>query len=49
VIIGGLVSSTLMSLFIAPALFWTSGFSPERETVAMGMERSSEPQAVGAG
>jgi Cu/Ag efflux pump CusA len=49
VIIGGIASSVLMSLFIAPALFWTSGFSPEPETVAISVERASEPQAVGAG
>ena len=33
VIVGGLVSSTLLDFFVHPALFWTFGLSPARRVV----------------
>ncbi|QEG35872.1 efflux RND transporter permease subunit [Bythopirellula goksoeyrii] len=39
VIIGGLVSSTLLEFLVRPALFWTTGIGSARRVVAAGQER----------
>jgi CzcA family heavy metal efflux pump len=49
VILGGLVTSTLLTLFIVPPLFLTSRPSPEPEEVATPIEQAAEPQVIGAG
>ena len=48
VILGGLVSSTLINLFVVPSLFLQSGPSPEREAVAVPSEQVTDPQVIGA-
>ena len=51
VIIGGLVSSTLLTLFVMPALYLGSGSSRESSAVSIEVEAppTIKPQAVGAG
>ena len=49
VILGGLVSSTLINLFVVPSLFLHSGTSPESEMAAIPIEQVRDPQAIGAG
>jgi Cu/Ag efflux pump CusA len=49
VILGGLVTSTLLNLFIVPPLFLISGPSPEPEAAAIPIEQAAEPQVIGAG
>jgi CzcA family heavy metal efflux pump len=48
VILGGLVTSTLFSLFIVPSLFLRAGASPAQEAVAIPIEQTAEPQVIGA-
>jgi Cu/Ag efflux pump CusA len=47
VVLGGLVSSTLVNLFVVPSLFLRSGPSPEHEAQAITIEQH-EPQVIGA-
>lgn len=49
VILGGLVSSTLINLFVVPSLFLRSRVRPESEMVAVPIEQVRDPQAIGAG
>jgi Cu/Ag efflux pump CusA len=49
VIIGGLISSTLINLFIVPALFLGFGPRPEQVDVAIPIEQAAKPQVIGAG
>jgi Cu/Ag efflux pump CusA len=49
VILGGLVSSTLINLFVVPSLFLRSGMGAESEVVAISIEQAPEPQVIGAG
>jgi Cu/Ag efflux pump CusA len=49
VIVGGLISSTLINLFILPAIFLHFGQRPEQVDVAIPIEQPSEPQVIGAG
>jgi Cu/Ag efflux pump CusA len=48
VILGGLVSSTLINLFVVPSLLVRSGMSEERAAVPIVIEQALEPQVVGA-
>lgn len=47
VILGGLVSSSLVNLFVVPSLFLRSGPSPQHEVEAITIEQA-EPQVIGA-
>ena len=47
VIIGGLVSSTLLTLFIVPTLFLDMRASPEQEGLELSMPPASDPQSAG--
>jgi Cu/Ag efflux pump CusA len=49
VILGGLVSSTLINLFVVPSLFLRSGSHPQSEMVAVSIEQARDRQAIGAG
>ena len=49
VILGGLVSSILVNLFIVPSLFVHTGPTPEAEIVTESVEQATEPQVIGAG
>jgi len=48
VILGGLVSSTLITLFVVPSLLVRSGMNEERAAVPIVIEQAREPQVVGA-
>jgi hypothetical protein len=48
VILGGLLSSTLVNLFVVPSLFLQSGPSPESDMVAIPVERVTDRQVIGA-
>jgi Cu/Ag efflux pump CusA len=49
VILGGLVSSVLINLFVVPSLYLPSGMSPQLEAIPMAIEQAREPQVIGAG
>jgi Cu/Ag efflux pump CusA len=49
VVLGGLVTSTLVTLFIVPSLYLRSGMGAEPEEAAISIEPAAEPQAIGAG
>ena len=49
VMLGGLLTSTLLNLFVVPSLFMRSGISPEAELAALAIEQAPEPQVIGAG
>jgi Cu/Ag efflux pump CusA len=48
VMLGGLATTTLLNLFIGPAVFLRSGASAEMEPTPVGAEQAPEPHAVGA-
>ncbi len=48
VMLGGLLSSTLINLFVVPSLFLQSGPSPRSETAPMTMEPATDHQVIGA-
>lgn len=48
VILGGLVTSVLLSLFVVPTIFLRSGATTEAELMAIPIEQATEPQVVGA-
>lgn len=48
VILGGLLTSTLLSLFIVPTVFLRFGATPEAEVMPTHPEQAAEPQVVGA-
>jgi CzcA family heavy metal efflux pump len=48
VVLGGLVTSTLVTLFIVPSLYLRSGISAEPEEAAIPIEPAAEPQVIGA-
>ncbi|MDQ3870985.1 MAG: efflux RND transporter permease subunit [Chloroflexota bacterium] len=47
VILGGLVSSTLLNLFVVPALYLAFGSSPEPDVAELAFQPSPEPQLAG--
>jgi Cu/Ag efflux pump CusA len=49
VILCGLVTSTLVNLFVVPAIFLGSGVRHEPEMVNLPIDQVQDPQAVGAG
>jgi CzcA family heavy metal efflux pump len=49
VVLGGLVTSTLITLFIVPSLYLRSGMGAEPEEAAIPIEPAAEPQVIGAG
>jgi Cu/Ag efflux pump CusA len=49
VVLGGLVTTTLTSLFIVPSLLSRSGRRAQPEELASSMDQVPEPQVIGAG
>lgn len=49
VVLGGVVTSVLVNLFIVPSLFWRSGRRAQPEDLATSLEQAPEPQVIGAG
>ena len=47
VILGGLVTSTLLNLFVVPALYLAFGSSPEPDVAELAFQPSPEPQLAG--
>lgn len=48
VVLGGLVSSTLVNLFVVPAILLRSGLRPSTEMVPIQVEAAPAPQVIGA-
>ena len=49
VVLGGLVTSILVNLFIVPSIFWRSGQRAQPEELLATMDQAPEPQVIGAG
>jgi Cu/Ag efflux pump CusA len=49
VILGGLVSTTLINLFIVPVLYLRTGPRPEQVDVPVAIDQAAKPQVIGAG
>lgn len=49
VVLGGLVTSTIVNLFIVPSLFWRSGRHAEPEELVVAMDQVPKSRALGAG
>ena len=49
VMLGGLLSSTLINLFVIPSLFLQSGPSAEPERATIPLEQARDPHVIGAG
>ena len=49
VALGGLASTTVVSLFVVPVLVYRFGPTAEPEAVAVSIEEAREPETVGAG
>jgi Cu/Ag efflux pump CusA len=48
VVLGGLLSSMLVNLFVLPSLFLQSGPSAQSEATAVSIEPVADPQIIGA-